>query len=59
MDDLFPQKGLVNIEQVMGFLTIKRTAWYSGIQKGYFPKPIKIGGKSRWRAEEIRKIAGE
>jgi predicted DNA-binding transcriptional regulator AlpA len=26
---------------------------YRYIQKGYLPKPVKVGGNSRWRKEEV------
>jgi predicted DNA-binding transcriptional regulator AlpA len=31
-----------------------KTTLYSWIKRGKFPKPVKIGGSSRWIADEIR-----
>lgn len=52
-----PNEGLVRLPIVLKVLGIKRTAFYDGIRKGYYPKPVKLGPRiSAWRVEEIREL---
>lgn len=50
----FPETGGVGIDQVLPFLSIKRTALYDWMSKGLFPRPRKLGRRSVWLAEEVR-----
>jgi hypothetical protein len=63
----FPVEGYVREVQILGnkktgtpgFIPISRSAWWSGIRSGRYPKPIKLGARTTvWRAEEIRAITG-
>lgn len=54
MDNQLPKTGLVRLGTVLKTLDISRSTWYRGIQKGFFPKPVKFGDRcARWRAEDI------
>ena len=55
----FPKEGLVAIPPILEFLNIGKTCWWQGVKDGRFPKPIKLGKSSRWRAAQIRALAGE
>lgn len=44
---------LLNVNQLMQRLTVKKTAVYHMVKCGVLPKPVKIGGSSRWISEEI------
>ena len=44
---------MLNIAQVMERLSIRKTAVYALVKRGGLPKPVKIGGSTRWIPEEI------
>lgn len=44
---------LWNIGTVMEVLNIKRTSVYEAIKDKGLPKPIKIGGASKWRKSDV------
>lgn len=51
-----PQTGFLRLAQVLQFIPVKKTRWYEGVKSGEFPKPIKMGTASLYRAEEIRAL---
>jgi prophage regulatory protein len=55
----FPREGLVRVRQILEYLNIGKTAWWAGVKDGRYPKPIKLGGVTAWRAVSIRELAGE
>lgn len=44
---------MLNVSQVMARLNIGKTAVYDLVKRGELPKPVKIGGSSRWIPEEV------
>ncbi len=44
---------LLNISQLKARFGLGKTAVYDGVKRGYIPKPIRIGGASRWIPEEV------
>ena len=57
MDNLpFPETGLVRLPQVLTALPISKSGWYEGIADGKYPRPIKLGRISLWRAEDIHAL---
>jgi predicted DNA-binding transcriptional regulator AlpA len=44
---------MLSVTQVMARLNIGKTAVYDLVKRGDLPKPVKIGGSSRWIPEEI------
>ena len=57
----FPTTGFVRLSRIIGSppgtgpIPVSRATWYSWIQRGYAPKPVRLGPRtSAWRAEEIR-----
>ena len=65
---VLPEKGFVRLEQILGsrrkqipaIIPISKSAWYEGIEKGRFPKPVKLGPRaSGWRAEDIQRLINE
>jgi prophage regulatory protein len=54
-----PSEGYVRISSIIkphGVLNVSRSRWYSGIEKGEFPKPRKLGHVSLWPVTEIRAL---
>ena len=66
----FPDTGFVRLPQILGnpktkpptaaVIPISRAAWWNGIKKGRFPRPIKLGPRTTaWRVEDILKLIEE
>lgn len=54
---VLPEEGFVRLPVVLGVLGIKSTAFYDGIRRGDYPKPLRLGPRvSVWRVEDIRKL---
>ena len=54
---VMPHEGYVRLPAILVFLSIGKTAFYSGIKAGIFPQPIKLTKRtSVWKAQDIRKI---
>ena len=52
-----PSTGFLRLPQVLALIPISRSAWWTGIRAGRFPKGIKLGDKTTvWRAEDIRTL---
>ena len=56
---VFPKEGLVALPPILQYLGIGKTCWWQGVKDGRFPKAVKLGKSSRWRAADIRSLAGE
>jgi hypothetical protein len=65
-----PQTGFLRLNQIIGdpkaeppippIIPIKKTAWWSGVRRGIFPKGIKLGPKTTaWRVEDIRSLLAD
>lgn len=54
--DIIGRKGAKGRPSTPGVIPVSRATWYSGIKSGRFPKPIKHGGMSMWRVEDIRAL---
>lgn len=59
------ESNLLRIHQIIGdpdkgiqpLIPIGRTAWYNGIKRGIYPKPVRIGPRIvAWKAADIRKL---
>jgi len=40
----------------IGVLPISQSAWFLGVRTGIYPKPVKVGRRSFWRASDIREL---
>lgn len=49
-----PIEPLLRSADVIQILSISRSQLYDLIRLGVLPPPIKLGGCSRWKAEDIR-----
>ena len=55
--ELLPAIGFIRIRTVLQIIPVSRSAWYLGVQRGQYPKPIKLGPRSAaWRVEDIRAL---
>lgn len=54
---VMPEEGFVRLPVVLNVLGISRTAFYDGIARGDYPRPVRLGPRvSVWRVEEIRTL---
>lgn len=53
-DSMSETHRFLKIDDVLDRLQIGKTKLYDMIQKGEFPKPVKIGGASRWPDTALR-----
>ena len=52
-----PAEGFARLPQVLYALGICKSSLFAGIQKGIYPKPIRIGTRtSVWPVNDIRKL---
>jgi len=51
-EEINPQQ-LLRLPKVLELLQISKTKFYLGIQQGDYPKQIKLGKTSVWKAREI------
>lgn len=46
--------GLMRVDEVLDVLKIGRTSLYRGMREGKYPKPLRLGLRTRrWRASDI------
>lgn len=52
-----PSTGYVRLYTVLHHIPVSKSTWWDGIQKGRFPKPIKLSERcTAWRAEDIHAL---
>jgi prophage regulatory protein len=51
-----PETGFVRLPTVLLYIPVARSTWWEGVQTGRFPAPVKIGGVTAWRAEDIHTL---
>ena len=52
-----PETGFLRLPAILKIIPISKSSWWSGIQAGRFPKPVKIGERTTaWRCEDIRAL---
>lgn len=59
-----PSEGFVRIGQIIGdkkreltpVFPVSKSTWWSGVKTGKYPKPVKHGGSTFWRAEDIHAL---
>ena len=66
VQNVLPETGLVRLSQIIGdkkrgiwppIIPLSKSAWWSGVANGIFPKPVKLSAKvTCWRCEDIRAL---
>jgi len=52
-----PETGFLRLPDVLRLIPVGKSTWWTGIAKGMYPKPVKIGERiSAWRVEDIRAL---
>lgn len=52
-----PETGFIRLPQVLQFIPVGKSTWWSGVKSGRFPRAVKLGPKTTaWKAEDIRQL---
>jgi prophage regulatory protein len=51
-----PITGFIRLPVVLQHIPVARSTWWAGVRDGRFPPPVKIGGVTTWRVEDIRDL---
>ncbi len=51
-----PATGFVRLPQVLAVFPVSKSKWWAGCKTGKYPKSIKHGGSTFWKAEDIRAL---
>ncbi|PXW52484.1 helix-turn-helix transcriptional regulator [Chelatococcus asaccharovorans] len=57
-----PRTGLVRLKQILaptGPLPLSKSTFWAKVKTGEFPQPVRLGGTTAWRAEEIWELINE
>ena len=54
-----PPITLMRIPQILKVMPVSKSKFWLMVQKGEFPKPIKIGRSSFWTIEQVQGFIGE
>jgi len=41
---------------ILPIIPVAKSTWWAGVKTGRFPKPVKIGGATAWKAADIAKL---
>jgi prophage regulatory protein len=58
-DSSTPSIALIRIPQILKIMPISESKFWLMVQKGEFPKPIKIGRSSFWTVEQVHEFLRE
>ena len=51
---------LLRLNEVLTLIPVSRESFYEGIEKGHYPKPLKVGKKlSVWKLSDIRDLVAK
>ena len=54
-----PPVALIRIPQILKVMPVSKSKFWLMVQKGEFPKPIKIGRSSSWTVEQVQAFIGD
>lgn len=54
-----PPVALIRIPQILKVMPVSKSKFWLMVQKGEFPKPIKIGRSSFWTIEQVQGFIGD
>lgn len=52
------EKILVPVQEAAQMLSMGRSTFWQNVKNGNLPQPVKIGGATRWRVEDLRRHCG-
>jgi predicted DNA-binding transcriptional regulator AlpA len=51
-----PETGFVRLPTILQYIPVSKSTWWEGARTGRFPAPVKIGGVTAWRAQDIHAL---
>lgn len=49
----FPHTGFVKLQTILYVIPVSKSTWWAGVKSGKYPKAIKHGASTFWKAEDI------
>lgn len=56
MQNQFPQTGFVKVQTILSVIPVSKSTWWAGVKAGKYPKSIKHGASTFWKAEDINNL---
>ncbi len=56
MKSSLPDTGYIRLPAVLQHIPVSRSTWWEGVRTRRFPAPVKIGGVTAWRVEDIHAL---
>jgi predicted DNA-binding transcriptional regulator AlpA len=56
MNDQLPKTGFVRLATILSAIPVSKSTWWAGVKTGRYPKSIKHGSSTFWRAEDIHAL---
>lgn len=47
-------EGFLRLKQILELIPVSKATWWRGVKKGRFPKSVKMGSCTFWKAEDIQ-----
>lgn len=59
MTNAIPKTGFLRLPQILDLIPVCKATWWNGVKSGRFPKPVKNGRCTFWRAEDIQALIND
>jgi prophage regulatory protein len=57
MQPTLPSTGFLRLPEILKFIPVSKSTWWSGTKTGRFPKPVKLSDRvTVWRVEDIQAL---
>lgn len=54
-NNTMPETGYIRVKEVLRYIPVSKSTWWSGVKSGRYPKPVKLGPRTTaWRVQDIR-----
>jgi len=51
-----PQTGFVKLPTILSAIPVSKSTWWAGVKSGKYPRSIKHGSSTFWKAEDIHAL---
>ena len=56
MTNQLPQFGFVRLPTILSVIPVSKSTWWAGVKAGKYPRSVKHGGSTFWKAEDINNL---
>ena len=56
MTNQLPQSGFVRLPTILSVIPVSKSTWWAGVKTGKYPRSVKHGGSTFWKAEDINNL---